>query len=42
MSSSTPVHGSGIGARLASAWADITNAQLRVSELNRPWIARKH
>jgi hypothetical protein len=42
MSSSTPVHGSGIGARLASVWADIAYAQLRVIELNRPGTARKH
>lgn len=41
MSSSTPVQGSGFAHRLASIWADISYAQLRVFENNRPGLARK-
>jgi hypothetical protein len=40
MSSRTPIIGSGIVANLAAIWADISYAQLRVIELNRPRRAK--
>jgi hypothetical protein len=36
MASNTPVQSTGIASRIASVWADIAYAQLRVIELNRP------
>ncbi len=40
MSSTAPIHGSGLAHRLAGIWADIRYANLRMVELNRPGSVR--